>query len=210
MSKANQLFLFCFAFTRWTGSLVRNTHLALPLDSLGLISEIQLIHFGALLKEVLWISLHIQRIPESASSPSTVPELVQRASMVGFWSLNASSYQQYQSKFWYQTDTSGSGSVLAHVLSMQTAPSCIAHFAPSPPPLCSIVMQSCDSPLRDGGQLLERGVSKHRDLNMDLLSKLLQIICSRWHRSAHFVSRECLYWCQDPQHWLCNYLISDH
>lgn len=157
---------------------------------------------------MLSIGLNIQRIPKSASLLSTVPKSVQKASMVGFRSLNASRYQQYQSKLWYQTDTSGSGSVLAHVLSMQTA------LHTSLLPLPRFALLSCTHvTLHIGGQHLERGVffnSKHRDRSMDLLSKWLRMICSCWHKSAHFVSREYLYWCQDPQHWFCIYLISDH
>lgn len=114
----------------------------------------QLIHFDALSKEVLSIGLKIQRIPKSASLLSTVPKLVQKASMVCFRSLNASRYQQCQSKLWYQTDTSGSGSVLAHALSTQTAlHTSLLRF----PRLSSFVMHSRDSSRR-GAAFRERCV----------------------------------------------------
>lgn len=130
------LFVFSFSFYKQIGFLERKNDSALQLDTLVLICESQRVDFDALLKEVLSICLKIFQYSKVCFIVSAVLKLL------FVFSLNTSRYRQCQSKLWYQTDTSGSGSGLTRVWSM---------IKGTPPPLCSFVVQSRHSAHRGMG-----------------------------------------------------------
>lgn len=189
-----------FSISKWKQNKKQSNHLALQLNSLGSIFSI-LIDFDTVLKEVLLMALKIS-VYLKVSFFTVHHWWVSANSINGlflvFQCIKISPITVLVSN-WYQQVWISSCLRLVHA--NHSILNCALYSSPSPALLFCHVTRSI------WGAFRERCVLQ---LKRDRLWYGRSITITSNYLSAHVVSREYLYWCLEPQHCLCNYLISAH